>query len=176
MPMRPIMMWWSSLPLPPPPGDESADESSPEGGEGDGDDVEVPLSTFYAVGEPGSPVRLRVHTHVRDDTVEGFRWVRHHAAVRTLVLTLFTFNVTFGAAWSVLVLYATERLGLGEVGFGLITTAGAAGGLLGIVSYGWITRHVSLADVMRIGLVIETLTHVGLALTRSPAVALAWSS
>ncbi len=113
------------------------------------------------------------HTHVRDDIVEGFRWVRHHAAVRTLVLTLFTFNVTFGAAWSVLVLYATERLGLGEVGFGLITTAGAAGGLLGIVSYGWITRHVSLADVMRIGLVIETLTHVGLALTRSPAVALA---
>ncbi len=49
----------------------------------------------------------------------------HHAAVRTLVLTIFTFNITFGAAWSVLVLYATERLDLGEVGFGLVTTVSA---------------------------------------------------
>jgi predicted MFS family arabinose efflux permease len=32
---------------------------------------------------------------------------------------------------------------------------------------------VSLADVMRIGLVLETLTHLGLALTTSPAVAMA---
>ena len=34
-------------------------------------------------------------------------------AVRTLTLAIVTFNVTFGAAWSVLVLYATQRLGLG---------------------------------------------------------------
>ncbi len=47
------------------------------------------------------------------------------------MLTILIFNVTFGAAWSVLVLYATEHLGLGSVGFGLITTVSAAGGLLG---------------------------------------------
>ena len=29
-------------------------------------------------------------------------------------------NVTFGASWSVLVLYATQRLGMDEVGFGLL--------------------------------------------------------
>jgi len=40
-------------------------------------------------------------------------------------------GVTFGAAWSVLVLYATEHLGLGSIGFGLITTVGALGSLLG---------------------------------------------
>lgn len=112
-------------------------------------------------------------THVRQDIAEGFRWVRHHAAVRTLVLTIFTFNITFGAAWSVLVLYATEHLGLGAVGFGLVATVGAAGGLAGVLSYGWITRHVSLGDLMRVGLVVETLTHLGLALTSTPWVALA---
>ncbi|MEI5675855.1 MULTISPECIES: MFS transporter [unclassified Nocardioides] len=111
-------------------------------------------------------------TRLRHDIAEGFRWVRHHAAVRTLVLTILIFNVTFGAAWSVLVLYATERLGLGEVGFGLVTTFGALGGLLGTTVYGWLTRHVSLGDLMRIGLVIETLTHLALALTTSPYVAL----
>jgi MFS family permease len=111
--------------------------------------------------------------HIRHDVAEGLRWVRHHAAVRTLVLTIFIFNITFGAAWSVLVLYATRRLGLGEVGFGLIATVSAVGGLLGTLSYGWITRRVSLGNIMRIGLIIETLTHLGLALTTSPLVAMA---
>ena len=39
---------------------------------GVGYDLHVPLSTFYAVGEPGAPVRLRVHTHVRDDAIQLF--------------------------------------------------------------------------------------------------------
>ena len=111
-------------------------------------------------------------THTLRDIAEGFRWVRHHAAVRTLVLTIFTFNITFGAAWSVLVLYATQRLGMGAVGFGLLTTVSAVGGLLGTLAYGWITRRVSLGNIMRIGLVIETVTHLALALTTVPAVAM----
>ena len=111
-------------------------------------------------------------TRIREEIAEGLRWVRGHAAVRTLVLTIFTFNITFGAAWSVLVLYATGRLGLGAVGFGLITTAIAIGGILGTFSYGWITRRVSLGNIMRIGLVIETLTHLGLAVTSSAVVAM----
>lgn len=119
------------------------------------------------------PADAPARRHLRHDIAEGFRWVAHHAAVRTLVLTILIFNVTFGAAWSVLVLYATERLRLGEVGFGLLTTVSAVGGLAGTLSYGWITRRVSLGDLMRIGLVIETLTHLALALTRTAWVALA---
>jgi predicted MFS family arabinose efflux permease len=110
---------------------------------------------------------------IRHEIAEGFRWVRRHAAVRTLVLTILIFNVTFGAAWSVLVLYATERLGLGEIGFGLITTMSALGGLLGTVAYGWITRRVTLGNIMRVGLIIETLTHLILALTTNAVVAMA---
>jgi predicted MFS family arabinose efflux permease len=105
---------------------------------------------------------------LRRDMAEGIRWTLHHAAVRTLVLTILVFNVTFGAAWAVLVLYATERLGMGAVGFGLLTTVSAVGGLLGTALYGWITRRVSLGNVMRVGLVIETLTHLALAVTTSP--------
>lgn len=107
----------------------------------------------------------RKATHIRHDIAEGVRWVLHHAAVRTLVLTILIFNVTFGAAWAVLVLYAQQRLGLGAIGFGLVTTVQAVGGLVGTFSYGWLTARISLADLMRIGLVIETLTHLALALT-----------
>ncbi len=36
---------------------------------GVGYDVLVPLSTFYGLGEAGSGVALRVHTHVREDVI-----------------------------------------------------------------------------------------------------------
>jgi predicted MFS family arabinose efflux permease len=105
--------------------------------------------------------------------IEGCRWAARHAAVRTLVLTIFIFNITFGAAWSVLVLYAEERLHLGAIGFGVLTTASAVGGVAGNLGYGWLTRRVSLGNIMRVGLIIETLTHLSLALTTTPAVAIA---
>jgi predicted MFS family arabinose efflux permease len=109
---------------------------------------------------------------IRRDVADGFRWVRGHAAIRTLVLTIFIFNITFGAAWSVLVLYVTERLGLGEIGFGLVTTFMALGGLVGTVGYTWIAARLSLGNIMRIGLIVETLTHLVLAVTTSAIVAL----
>jgi Holliday junction DNA helicase RuvA len=39
---------------------------------GVGYDVQVPLSTFYTLGEPGAEVRLRVYTHVREDALALF--------------------------------------------------------------------------------------------------------
>lgn len=36
---------------------------------GVGYDVQVPLSTFYVVGEVGTTVTLRVHTHVREEII-----------------------------------------------------------------------------------------------------------
>jgi MFS family permease len=109
----------------------------------------------------------------RREMAEGVRWLLAHPPMRTLALTILTFNVTFGAAWSVLVLYANERLGMNEVGFGLLTTAMAAGGVIGVLAYGRLERRFSLANLMRAGLLIETGTHLALALTTSAAVALA---
>ncbi|WP_433509373.1 MFS transporter [Nonomuraea sp. CA-143628] len=126
-----------------------------------------------------SRIRLPPHGRPADgpkpDTVReliaGFTWTIRHAPVRTLALTILIFNFTFGAAWSVLVLYTQEQLGLGAMGFGLMTTIGGIGGLIGTGLYGAITRSVSLGALMRIGLIIETFTHLGLALTHSPWVA-----
>ncbi len=39
---------------------------------GVGYDVQVPLSTFYNLGDAGSEVTLRVHTHVREDAFSLF--------------------------------------------------------------------------------------------------------
>jgi MFS family permease len=109
---------------------------------------------------------------VRAEVAEGVRWLWHHPPIRTLAVTIVLFNISFGAAWSVLVLYSQERLGMSEAGYGLLTTAGAIGGLAGTGAYGWLEEHVGLANLMRIGLVLETLTHLALALTTTAWLAL----
>jgi predicted MFS family arabinose efflux permease len=108
----------------------------------------------------------------RKDLADGLRWLAQNAPMRTLVLTIVAFNITFGAAWGVLVLYAQERLGMNEVGFGLLTTAMAIGGIIGVASYGRLERRFSLADIMRVGLCIETVTHLVLAISTQSVVVL----
>ena len=39
---------------------------------GVGYDVAIPLSTFYAAGEPGTEITVHVHTHVREDQLALF--------------------------------------------------------------------------------------------------------
>ena len=51
--------------------------------QGVGYEVHVPLSTFYELGEPGSDVSLRIHTHVREETLALFGFLS------TLELQLF---------------------------------------------------------------------------------------
>jgi MFS family permease len=121
-----------------------------------------------APAEEAAPPRR----HLLAEMADGVRWLVAHPPMRTLALTILAFNVTFGAAWSVLVLYAQDRLGMGYVGFGLLTTAVAVGGFIGIAIYGSLERRFSLANIMRVGLSIETATHLVLALTTSPLVAL----
>jgi predicted MFS family arabinose efflux permease len=108
---------------------------------------------------------------LREDVVEGMRWLWSHPQVRTLTVTIVLFNVTFGAAWSVLVLYAQERLGLDAAGYGWLLVSMAVGGLVGTSAYGWLERTVGMAGLMRYGLVLETLTHLALAVTTEALVA-----
>lgn len=108
---------------------------------------------------------------LRSEVAEGLRWLWAHGPVRTLAIMITVFNVTFGAAFSIWVLYAYERLGLSAFGFGLLMSGSAVGGLLGSAAFGALERRFDYATLLRVGLVIETCTHVALALTRSPVVA-----
>jgi len=125
------------------------------------------------IATPNGPVRELDDTHILNDIVEGVRWLVHHAAVRTLAIVIVAFNVTWGAAWAVLVLYALDHLDMTEVGFGLLTTAAAVGGLLSTVLYGRIERRFDLGNVMRVCLLLEVVSHLGFALTSSAIVAMA---
>jgi MFS family permease len=121
---------------------------------------------------PAGGVRGTPDTSVLRDIRHGIRWVVRSDPVRTLGLIIVAFNITWGAAWSVLVLYALDHLRMGELGFGLLTTAAAVGGLASTAAYGRIERRFDLATVMRTCLLLEVLTHLSLALARTGWMAL----
>jgi len=119
-----------------------------------------------------APAEITAVDGIRADIKAGIRWLWHNPPIRTLAITVVLFNLTFGAMWPMLVLYSSERLGMGEVGFGLLLSAGAIGGVIGALAYDWLEAHFSLANLMRIGLAIETFTHLGLALSTVPVLSM----
>lgn len=111
-------------------------------------------------------------THVRADIAEGVRWMWRNPPVRMLVIIILVFNVTWAAPWGILVLYATEHLGMGPVGYGALTAASAIGGIAATVSFGWLERRFSFATLMRVALSLEVLMHLAFALTTAGWIAL----
>ena len=130
--------------------------------------IAVGVVLVSRIGTPPGAVRGTVDTHVRQDIADGVRWLMGNPPVRTLAVIIVVFNVTWAAPWSVLVLWALERVGIDEAGFGLLTTAAALGGLLGTFFYGRLEKLVPLATLMRAVLLAEVLFHLAMALTTSP--------
>jgi MFS family permease len=135
--------------------------------------VALGVVLVWRIGTPPGGVGPPGDRHIRRDIAEGIRWLLNHAAVRTLAVVMFTFNLTFGAAWSVMVLYATRHLGMSDVGYGLLATSAAIGGLVSTSAYGWLERHVPLATLMRTCLTLEVLSHLAFAVNTSPTLAIA---
>ncbi|MDS0198174.1 MFS transporter [Microbacterium imperiale] len=119
--------------------------------------------------EPAGAPRERTPVHT--DILSGIRWLWRNPPVRTLVIIILTFNVTWAAPWGVLVLYATDYLQMGPVGYGALTTASAIGGLAATLLFGRLERRFSFATLMRVCLSAEVLMHLAFALTTSGTVA-----
>ncbi|MDT5270937.1 MAG: holliday junction helicase RuvA [Acidobacteriota bacterium] len=54
---------------------------------GVGYEVTIPVTTFYDLGEPNSPVRLQIYTHVREEALQlfGFRTLRERELFTLLI-------------------------------------------------------------------------------------------
>jgi MFS family permease len=114
----------------------------------------------------------RQSSRLRSDIREGLQWLLGHRPVRVLALTILSFNITWGAAWSVLVLYALHHLHMSKVGYGLLTTSSAVGGMLAIFFYGRLEQRWPLGNIMRACLTLEVCTHLSLALNNTAWIAL----
>jgi MFS family permease len=108
---------------------------------------------------------------LRVEIGEGLKWLWRHEVLRTLALCLCLMNLTLTGAMSILVLYAGERLGLDGKWYGLLLSTIAIGGILGTVLANRLIDRFGPTTLLRIGLVIETATHLALALARNVWVA-----
>jgi MFS family permease len=72
-------------------------------------------------------------TSLRADIGEGVRYLLGHRLLRTLGLLLGVQNLLFSAEFSIFVLFAVSKRGLGlsDFGVGVLLTCGAVGGVLG---------------------------------------------
>lgn len=129
------------------------------------------VATMRGAGRTAVPVEAVPRRSIRADIGDGIRWLWREPTIRMLMLALCLMNVTLMAGFSILVLYSRQRLGLNEFGYGVLATAIAVGGLLGAVVAPRLQARWSGSVLLRIGLVVETLTHVGLALASTAWVA-----
>jgi MFS family permease len=72
---------------------------------------------------------------------------------------------------AIMVLFAQERLGLGSVGFGLLLTGSAVGGVAGSVVAPRLSRRLGPVAVMTGGFIVAGFAAIGIGLARSPWVA-----
>ncbi len=71
---------------------------------------------------------------LKEEVVEGLRWVRGQPLLRSIMVIAAVMNIVFFATFSIRVLFATEILGLDATGFGLLMAADGGGGLLGALT------------------------------------------
>ncbi len=128
----------------------------------------VLIAGMRSVPPPAPPPRP---SSVAADVSAGLRWLWRHRLLRTLAVTMGFGNLVFCAAFAIFVLYSAERLGLSAVGYGVLLTTFAAGGLLGTLVAPRLLRTAGATPLLRAGLLVEVALHATLAATSSPVAA-----
>ncbi|MER7901584.1 MFS transporter [Streptomyces sp. NPDC096046] len=81
-------------------------------------------------------------TSLLADAGEGIRWLWRHRLLRAVCALVGAFNFALSAVVSVAVLYAYDVLGVDSVGYGLLMSVIAVGGVVGVVVTPFLTRRL----------------------------------
>jgi MFS family permease len=122
----------------------------------------------FRVERPGG---VAATTTLLQEIGEGLRWLLGHRLILTLAIVLGVAGFAVEGVFSILVLYAQEILGLGGVGYGVLMTAFAAGGVAG----GFLAERVSgllgTGRTISVIFLLEAAAFATLALTTDPFLA-----
>lgn len=124
----------------------------------------VLIAMLRTVPPPPPPAGRR---SLAADISAGLRFVWGHRLLRSLAITMAFGNLVFCAAFAIFVLYSRSVLGLSSIGYGVLLTAFAVGGLAGTLVAPWLLRVAGATTLLRIGLLIEVVLHATLAATRN---------
>jgi MFS family permease len=122
--------------------------------------------------EPGpAPASGRSRGTLRTEIAEGLRWLFAHRVLRATAVMVAVVNLLATAGDAVMVLFAQEKLGLDSVGFGLLFTGSAAGGVIGSLVAARLGRRLGSARGLIGSLVLTGVATLGVGLSSDPWVA-----
>lgn len=104
-------------------------------------------------------------------TAEGTRWLTQHPSIGMLALIGGLASVGYMLPFSVLVIFARDRLDLSGFGYGLILAGSALGGLLAALIVPRLRQRWSYRTLITGSLVLGSVSLAGLAGTSNPGVA-----
>jgi len=99
--------------------------------------------------------------------VAGGRYVRHEPVVRQILLRFATFMLPACAVWALLPLIASQQLGLGADGYGLLFAALGLGAVIGALCLGWVKQYLSSNGVLGLAAMSFALAFGSLVLVSS---------
>ncbi|PCC55771.1 MFS transporter [Brevibacterium aurantiacum] len=123
-----------------------------------------------------SPSTLSADAHssrrsVFAEAVDGIAWLRRHHVVGGLAVIGALASIGYMLPFSILVLFARERLGLNGTGYGLLLAFSALGGLLGSMLASRLRARLGSRWTIVASLILGAVALGGLALTQNPIVA-----
>ena len=107
-------------------------------------------------------------TSLRTEIAEGLRWLAAHRVLRATAAMVAVVNLLAAGGGAVMVLFAQEKLGVDAVGFGLLFSGSAVGGVLGSLVAARVTRVVGTARVVVWTMVASALAYLVFGLSSDP--------
>jgi MFS family permease len=105
------------------------------------------------------------------DIVEGLRFLRGHRSLRTLALAVGAWNLVGTLAEGVFVLYATDVLGLGSRGYGLLISATSIGGVASALLASRAIERFGQRAVLHLAIGSFGVLHIPVAFTSNVVIA-----
>lgn len=102
------------------------------------------------------------------EIAEGLRWLAGHRVLRATAGMVAVVNLLASGGSAVMVLFAQEKLGLNAVGFGLLLSGSAVGGVLGSVVAARLARVVGTAGIVVWTMVLSALAYLVFGLSTGP--------
>lgn len=120
-----------------------------------------------------APLVARRGTTIRQDIVEGLRYVLRHPVLRNISAMMALVNLVSVTAFAQLVLLAKERYGATDSEIGLLFAAGGVGVVLFSLAAGPLRKRWSFGNVALGALMVSGLLTIGLAYAPTYVVAVA---
>ncbi len=127
----------------------------------------VSAAMLSVIARPfNAPITKRA-TSIRQDIVEGLRYVLGHAVLRNISLMMATINMVGATVFAEIVLFAKQALRAEDSEVGLLFAAGGAGVVVLSLAAGALRKRWSFGNVALGALMLSGLLTVGLAYTTS---------